>query len=121
MPDAKMFLDRRKHQRVQTSIPVRYRVIDDQKEIATLMERRRKDQHSTTVDLSEGGAYIATADLVGAGSLIRLEVKLPGATSSLSAFAEVVWANESGCGLRYLAMKDDDAKQMREFIEKSAT
>jgi len=118
MPDAKMFLDRRKHQRVQTSIPVRYRIVDDQKEIASLMERRRRDQQSTTIDLSEGGAYIATSELVGAGNLIRLEVKLPGALAPLSAFAEVVWANESGCGLRYLAMKDDDAKKMREFIEK---
>jgi Tfp pilus assembly protein PilZ len=121
MPDAKMFLDRRKHPRVQTSIPVRYRVIDDQKEIASLMERRRKDQQSTTIDLSEGGAYIATTDPVGAGSLIRLEVRLPGVPETLSAFAEVVWSNETGCGLRYLAMKDDDAKHMRDFIEKSAT
>jgi c-di-GMP-binding flagellar brake protein YcgR len=121
MPDAKMFLDRRKYPRVQTSVPVRYRVIDDQKEIATLMERRRKDQQSTSVDLSEGGAYIAVTEPVGAGSLIRLEIRVPGLPESLSAFAEVVWANETGCGLRYLAMKDDDAKHMRDFIDKSAT
>jgi Tfp pilus assembly protein PilZ len=121
MPDAKLFLDRRKHPRVQTSVPIRYRVIDDQKEIQSLMERRRRDQTSTSVDLSEGGAYIATPEPVGAGCLIRLEVKVPGVPETLSAFAEVVWANESGCGLRYLAMKDEDAEKMRDFIEKSAT
>jgi hypothetical protein len=44
-----------------------------------------------------------------------------GVPETLSAFAEVVWANERGCGLRYLAMKDEDAEKMRDFIEKSAT
>lgn len=117
MPDAKMFLDRRKHPRVQTSIPVRYRLIDDQKEIASLIERRNRDKQSSTIDLSEGGAYIATPEAVGAGSLIRLEIRLPGVAETLSAFAEVVWANETGCGLRYLAMKDEDAQMMRDYIE----
>jgi c-di-GMP-binding flagellar brake protein YcgR len=117
MPNADLHIERRQFPRVQRTIPIRFRVIDDQKELATLMERRKRDQKSETIDLSEGGVFMTAPELMTVGSIIRLDIQLGGAPDALSAFAEVVWANESGCGLRFLAMKEEDAAKLKTFIE----
>ena len=120
MPDAKMFIERRQHPRVQMALPIKFRVIDDQREIETLLERRKRDQTSETIDLSQGGAYIAAPTELKTGTILRLDVQVGDGAPNISAFAEVVWANETGAGLRFLAMKEEDAQRLKDHLEKTS-
>ena len=52
MPDANMFVEKRVHPRVSVKIPVKYRVIEDQKELETVFEREKKEQTTRTMDIA---------------------------------------------------------------------
>ena len=116
MPDANMFMEKRVHPRVSIKIPIKYRVIEDQKEIATVFERKKKEQTTRTVDVSLGGLYVVADQILSVGSILRLDIVLPETPGVISAFAEVVWANETGGGLHFLAMKEDDAETMKNYL-----
>lgn len=116
MPEGDLFLERRVHPRVPLSLPVRYRVIDDQAEIGALRDRP-KDNVSQTRDVSLGGVYIASRDPLEVGNILRLELTLPREGAPLSAFAEVVWCSSSGCGLHFLAIRDEDLESLKALLE----
>jgi c-di-GMP-binding flagellar brake protein YcgR len=117
MPDANIFVEKRVHPRLSAKISVKYRVIEDQKEIETVFERRKKEQSTRTMDLSLGGLYIVADQPPGVGSILRLDISIPTQTSLISAFAEVIWANETGGGLHFLAMKEDDVESLKSYLQ----
>ena len=116
MPEANMFVEKRVHPRVSVKIPVKYRIIEDQKEIETVFERKKREQTTRTMDVSLGGLYIVADQLLNIGSILRLDISIPEKSSLISAFAEVVWANETGGGLHFLAMKEDDAESLKSYL-----
>ena len=118
MPEANMFSEKRIYPRVPVKIPVKYRVIEDELEVKSILERRKKDQSAQTVDISLGGLYVVTDQALALGKILRLDITLGDNQNPLTAFAEVVWANESGGGLRFLTMKDDDMVLLRAYLEK---
>jgi c-di-GMP-binding flagellar brake protein YcgR len=120
MPEANMFVEKRVHPRVSVKIPVKYRVIEDQKELETVFERKKKEQTTKTVDVSLGGLYIVAEQILNIGSILRLDITLPERPSLISAFAEVVWSNETGGGLHFLAMKEDDAEFLKNYLTNNA-
>jgi len=119
MPEANMFVEKRVHPRVSVKIPVKFRVIEDQKELETVFERRKKEQTTRTMDLSLGGLYIVADSVLNIGSILRLDISLPERSSLISAFAEVVWSNETGAGLHFLAMKEDDVENLKNYLNKA--
>lgn len=121
MPEANMFVEKRVHPRVSVKIPVKYRVIEDQKELETVFERRKKEQTTRTMDMSLGGLYIVAETILNIGSILRLDISLPEKTSLISAFAEVVWSNETGAGLHFLAMKEDDVENLKNYLSKASS
>jgi c-di-GMP-binding flagellar brake protein YcgR len=116
MPEANTFVEKRIHPRVSIKIPVKYRVIEDQKELETVFERKKREQTTRTMDVSLGGLYIVADQILNIGSILRLDISLPEKASLISAFAEVVWANETGGGLHFLAMKEDDAESLKTYL-----
>jgi|SRR5581483_11177458 len=118
MPDANMFVEKRVHPRISVKIPVKFRVIEDQKEIETVFERRKKEQTTKTMDVSLGGLYIVADQLLNLGSILRLDISVPQKESLISAFAEVVWANDTGGGLHFLAMKEEDVEFLKNYLNK---
>ncbi len=121
MPDANMFMEKRVHPRVSVKIPVKYRVIEDQKEIETVFERKKREQTSQTMDVSLGGLYLVTEQLMNVGSILRLDISIPNQSHMVSAFAEVVWSNETGGGLHFLAMKEEDVDSLKNYLSQSET
>jgi c-di-GMP-binding flagellar brake protein YcgR len=119
MPEANMFLEKRVHPRVPVKIAVKYRVIEEQKEIESVFERKNRDKTSQTLDISLGGLYIVADQVIAAGSILRLDIEIPNHPSMISAFAEVAWSNESGLGLHFLAMKDTDVDVMKDYLDKA--
>ncbi len=120
MPEANMFMEKRIHPRVSVKIPVKYRVIEDQKELETVFERKKKEQTTRTMDVSLGGLYIVADQILNVGSILRLDISLPEKSTLISAFAEVVWANETGGGLHFLAMKEDDVEFLKNYLIKNS-
>ena len=118
-PDANMFIEKRIHPRVSIKIPVKYRLIEDQKELDSVFERRKREQSSSTMDVSLGGLYIVAEQILKVGSILRLDISVPNRPSLISAFAEVVWANETGGGLHFLAMREDDVESLKAYLTKS--
>jgi c-di-GMP-binding flagellar brake protein YcgR len=118
MPEANMFVEKRVHPRVSIKIPVKYRIIEDQKELETVFERRKREQTTRTMDVSLGGLYIVAEQVLNVGSILRLDISLPERPALVSAFAEVVWANETGGGLHFLAMKEDDVEFLKNYLNK---
>jgi c-di-GMP-binding flagellar brake protein YcgR len=117
MPEANIFIEKRIHPRVSAKIPVKYRVIEDQKEIETVFERRKKEQSTRTMDVSLGGLYIVAEQALNVGSILRLDISIPTHSNLISAFAEVIWANETGGGLHFLAMKEDDVESLKAYLQ----
>ncbi len=116
MPEANMFMEKRVYPRVSVKMPVKYRVIEDQKEIDSVFERKKKEQTSRTMDLSLGGLYLVADQTLAVGSILRLDISIPSQSSLISAFAEVVWSNETGGGLHFLAMKEEDVESLKNYI-----
>jgi hypothetical protein len=120
MPEANMYVEKRVHPRVSVKIPVKFRVIEDQKEIETVFERRKKEQTTQTMDVSLGGLYIVADQLLNVGSILRLDISIPEKNGLVSAFAEVVWSNETGGGLHFLAMKEEDVEFLKGYLTKAS-
>jgi len=120
MPEANMYVEKRIHPRVSVKIPVKFRVIEEQKEIETVFERRKKEQTTQTMDVSLGGLYIVADQILNVGSILRLDISIPEKNSMVSAFAEVVWSNETGGGLHFLAMKEEDVEFLKGYLTKAS-
>jgi len=116
MPGLHKFEEKRTHPRVQMKVPVKYRFVGHQVAIQSIYEIRKNDQKTETKDLSLGGMRLLPDLLLDVGSLLRMEINLPEASNLLSAFAEVIWANEGGCGIKFLTMKDNDSKALSDYL-----
>src|ERR1019366_351860 len=110
MPEANLFLDKRLHSRVPVKIPVTFRLMDDHKEITNIREMATKVKTGQTMDTSLGGMYIVAETTMKTGDIISLKISIPERTAPTTAFAEVMWSNATGAGIRFLAMKDEDVK-----------
>jgi hypothetical protein len=121
MPDANIFMERRVHPRISVKIPVKYRFVEDRKEIENVLEQRKKDRNAHVLDISLGGMHILADQPLTAGSILNFEIDLPGRPEALSAFAEVVWANEAGGGLHFLSMNNEDLEFLKVYLKKASS
>src|SRR5579864_1241253 len=103
MTENKTFLEKRLRSRVGVKIPVQYRQVEDPKELENLRGRI-----ALAKDMSLDGMYIKTDDPVKVGDIFRLDISVPENSKQLFAFAEVVWGNHQGAGLRLLLMAVED-------------
>jgi hypothetical protein len=118
MTEGNMFLEKRAHPRVTAQIPVKYRLIEDQKEIESVFNRDNRNKTAHTLDVSLGGLYLSANVAVTAGSILRLDITVPDRLAAIAAFAEVAWSNESGLGLHFLAIRDDDLEVLKAYLTK---
>jgi len=113
MTDNKSFLERRSNSRKPVKIPVQYRLVEDPKEIEGL-----RGKTALAKDLSLDGMYIKTAKDATVGDIVRLDISMPEKSRRLFAFAEVVWANPKGAGLRLMLMAVEDKEALQAYLDK---
>jgi len=112
MPTMNTNLEKRVHPRFSLNVPVHYQLAKNPK-----APRRKNGRKITkTLDLSLGGAYLLADQTLEEGTQLELEITLPEADHAISTTAEVVWANETGLGLRFLALKDNDFNALRAYL-----
>ncbi len=121
MQDANLFMERRVSPRIKVNIPVKYRLVEDKKEIATVFEQRKKERNAHALDLSLGGMHIFADQELKEGDILNFEISLPGLSETLSAFAEVVWANKTDGGLHFLEMKEVDLSVLKAYLHRASS
>ena len=95
--------ERRRSQRVDVSLPVRWEGVLAQKS-------------ATMTSLSDNGCFILTGGKVVAKELIRLEIELPGA-EPLYFWSEVVEeAYDIGFAARFTSASDEDKERLAAFM-----
>jgi hypothetical protein len=117
MPKASLHKEKRVYPRISVTMPVHYRVLEDQKAIESLQERRQKEMGAITRDVSLGGMFLVAEKPLTAGHMLVLHISVPGHPGRLSAYAEVVWSNDGGGGLRFLAMSDGDLEIFQTYMD----
>ena len=121
MPEAKLFLEKRMYPRVSVNLSINYRLMQDEGELHNIEEWRKTSKDAQSVDLSLGGMFIAVDRSLPMGSLLRFDVAIPHQTTPLAIFAEVVWSNVTGAGLRFLMVKPEDLEALKKFIDATST
>ena len=120
MPKGKIKLSKEKRflTRFALEIPVKYRVLNEQKEIESFSERQNKEKSGKTKDVSLGGLCLVTDHGMKKGNIIQLDLMIPCREGTLKNFAKVVWVNEFGAGLKFLAMPDDERVCLKCYLDR---
>ncbi|NIS61053.1 MAG: hypothetical protein GTO13_10225 [Proteobacteria bacterium] len=99
--------ERRKHPRVRLRIEVSYQKMDSY-------------LHRFTDNISEGGCFIETDELLPPRTEIPLEFSFPNHAEPLVIVGEVVWVLEgthSGMGIQYKKISGDAQKMLRKIVQ----
>lgn len=121
MTESYLLKERRVHPRIAAKVPLEFKVLDDQEEIKNIHEKRKKEKNSQAMDVSLGGIFIMSDQPLREGNILNLEIAIPGAPDKLKAIVEVVWSNETGGGIQFLAMAEPDVEALKAYLDKVST
>lgn len=119
MAEGELYLERRKHKRIDRNLKVTYKVIRGEEEVEEIKKNIIKQTGKST-DISLGGIKV-DGDIPGVqGDVIRIEVMIDGRQEPITTFAEVKWIKGEGVsksfGLEFLILKDADKQSIEEII-----
>jgi hypothetical protein len=117
MPKGHVFVERN-YPRVSTKIPIRYHEVPNKNEIEKIDEHNTRVKASHSMDVSLGGLCLVSKEPLNVGSFLRLHIYMASESVFISTLARVVWANNAGAGIRFLAMKDEEMMALKEHINK---
>ncbi len=106
--------EKRKHQRVKTHIPVRYRKLRDGAGVS--------GASSITKNLSQGGIRFRTAEFISMACRLILELDIPMFTKPVKAISKVAWIKKAASGDDYevgnqfLEMSKKDKELVSEYV-----
>jgi hypothetical protein len=116
----------RRHDRVEASIPVKISTIEAERDPWT-GRRYFRASEETCANLSRGGAFVRTVELLHPGQRVLLEMDLP--TGSLEAIGRIAWTKRSltqgapdfgtGVGVEFLGAESEDLDALARFLEPS--
>src|SRR6185369_15271827 len=121
MPEGYLFKEKRVHPRISVKIPVLYRMVENAQEVEGSLAARKKESQARTMDISLGGISIVVPETLIDGALLQLYILLPDPEIQLKALAKVVWASETGGGLRFLSMNEEDVKSLKAYLDKASS
>jgi c-di-GMP-binding flagellar brake protein YcgR len=121
MAEGELYIERRRHKRIDRNLKVTYKVIKAEEEVREIKKNITKQAGKST-DISLGGIKV-DGDIPGMqGDVIRLEVVVEGRKEPITTFAEVKWIKGEGAersfGLEFLILKDADRQLIEEIIGK---
>jgi c-di-GMP-binding flagellar brake protein YcgR len=121
MAEGELYIERRRHKRVERKFRVIYKVIKGEDEVKEIRKNITKQSGEST-DISLGGIKV-DGDIPGnQGDVIRLEVVVEGRKEPITTFAEVKWIKGEGTaksfGLEFLILKDADKQVIEEILGK---
>jgi c-di-GMP-binding flagellar brake protein YcgR len=118
-----LYIERRKHQRVDKKFIVSFRVITSSVEAREIKKSSSRVSGESS-DISLGGVKV-DGDVAGGkpDDIIRVEIAVEGRKEPITTFAEIKWVREDkegkkSFGLEFLILKDSDRELINEIIEK---
>lgn len=87
------------------------------------MRLREREWPGTARNLSRGGVFVESAELLDARAELALELALPETPLALASTAQVIWTRAPepelapGMGLRFLGLDRPTARQLSEYVE----
>jgi uncharacterized protein (TIGR02266 family) len=87
------------------------------------MRQRRREWAGTARNLSRGGIFVESPELLEERAELGLEVELPETPLALASTAQVIWTRTpdddvaAGMGLRFLGLDRRTARRLSEYIE----
>jgi c-di-GMP-binding flagellar brake protein YcgR len=117
MPKASLHKEKRIYPRISATLAVHYRELEDQKAVESLQERRQKEISAITRDVSLGGMFLVAEKPLTVGHMLVLHISVPNHPGKLSAYAEVVWSNTGGGGLKFLAMSEEYLGILQSYLD----
>lgn len=121
MVSSSQFKEKRVYPRVSLVMPLKCRLMEGAIPAESISEMRKRTINSTSADVSLGGMYIRAEQPLSVGTIMALDFSLPEKPEGLSAFAEVVWTNEEGAGIHFLALKEEDMESLKSTLSKAAS
>lgn len=117
--------NRRRHPRIQASLPVRISTIEPERDPWTGRPFFRASQE-TCANVSRGGAFVQTSEPLSPGRRILVELKLPNG-APLEAIGRVAWTkrvvtphernHDAGVGIEFLGGVAEHFCALQEFID----
>jgi len=117
--------NRRRHPRIQASLPVRISTIEPERDRWTGRPFFRASQE-VCANVSRGGAFVQTSEPLAPGRRILLELKLPNG-APLEAIGRVAWtkrvmtpherSHNAGVGIEFLGGVAEHFSALQEFID----
>jgi hypothetical protein len=115
---------RRRHRRIDTALPVRISTIEADRDPWTGRPYFRTSQE-TCANLSRGGAFVRTGELLDPGKRVLLEIALPDG-SQVEAIGRVAWTRrlleqraseiEAGVGIEFLGGASSQLSALADFV-----
>jgi Tfp pilus assembly protein PilZ len=115
----------RRHRRVSTRIPVRISTIEPDRDPWTGRPFFRASQE-TCANVSRGGAFVRTTELLNPGRRVLVELNLPDG-AQIEAIGRVAWTRrviapgepepDSGIGIEFLGGASDELSALESFLD----
>jgi uncharacterized protein (TIGR02266 family) len=119
----------RRYARVRTNIPVRISTIEPDQDPLTGRTYFRASQERAS-DVSRGGVFVQTHELLGPGRRVLVEISLPGGRQ-VEAIGRVAWTRYTmpaqssgpgcGVGIEFLGGASEQLHALEEFVERGAS
>jgi uncharacterized protein (TIGR02266 family) len=87
------------------------------------LRQRQREWGGTARNLSRGGVFVESPELLQARAELELELELPETPLALASTAQVIWTRAPdaeqapGMGLRFLGLDRPTARQLSEYVE----
>ncbi len=117
--------DQRRHERIDTSLPVRVSTIEADRDPWTGRPYFRTSQEMCA-NLSRGGAFVRTGELLEPGKRVLLEISLPNG-SQVEAIGRVAWTKraleprsselDTGVGIEFIGGSASQLMALEDYVE----
>jgi hypothetical protein len=105
---------------MSVKLPVKFFLAEGEEDINRIVQWRRQEINALVLDVSLSGMYMMVNEKLLTGNIIRVDVTLPPKPEPLTFYAEVIWSNEQGAGLRFIEMWPQDIDVLKAYMEKVA-
>jgi c-di-GMP-binding flagellar brake protein YcgR len=120
MPEGEIYIERRKHKRVEKQLKASYRLIT-RDELASDTELIKTKAELT--DISTSGIQLICNENIEPDSIIRIDIEIPIEETFIETFAEVRWCKFNNkikkfkIGLHFLVIKEDHINLINRLVK----
>ena len=120
MPEGEIYIERRKHKRVEKKLRASYRLISrDELEHDIGLEKIKVE----SIDISTSGIQLICDEKIEIDNIIRIDIEIPVEQTFIETFAEVRWCKfddklkKYKVGLHFLVIKEDHINLINRLIK----